>query len=164
MENLKLYAQLCLFRNNPLELPRSVSFFQKNLYFYILIELFIQANVTDPLEAMIGVAIETVLTLLFVAGLLRYKNAMPGFIAAASSFLLCENIVASFGLPVVVWLTSTDDLLSYYLMFVLIIWDVAIITYLIKRILIVDILFSLLLASSYFLVTYLGSYLLMIII
>lgn len=164
MENLKLYAQLCIFRSNPLELPRSVSFFQKNLYFYVLIELFIQANVTDPFEATIGVAIETTLTLLFVAGLLYYKKAMPGFISAATSFLICENIVASFGLPVIVWLTSTDDLLSYYLMFALIIWDIAIITYLIKRILIIDVFFALLLATSYFLVTYVGSYLLTLII
>lgn len=158
MEHLKHYVPLCWFKNNPLELPRSVGFFQKNLYFYILVELFIQINVTDPLEAFIEVALETSLTLLFVAGLLFAKKALAGFIPAATSFLVCENIVAAFGLPVVVWLTTTDDLLSYYVLTALIFWDIAMITYLIKRILVTNIVTAFLLSLAYFLATYIGAF------
>ena len=158
MEHLKHYVPLSWFKNNPLELPRSVGFFQKNLYFYVLVELFIQINVTDPLEAFIEVALETSLTLLFVAVLLFVKKALAGFIPAATSFLVCENIVAAFGLPVVVWLTTTDDLLSYYILAGLIFWDIAMITYLIKRILVTNILFAFLLSLAYFLATYIGAF------
>ena len=161
---LKQYVALCWFKNNPLELPRSVSFFQKNLYFYVLVELFIQVNVTDPLEAFLEVGIETSLTLLFVAFLLLLKKAMAGFISAASSFLICENVVASFGLPIVVWLTSTDDLLSYYILFALIVWDIAMISYLIKRILVINSVYAFLLSLAYFVITYLGAFSLMIVI
>ena len=164
MGYLKHYVPLCWFKNNPLELPRSVGFFQKNLYFYVLVELFIQVNVTDPLEAFIEVALETSLTLLFVAALLFVKKALPGFIPAATSFLVCENIVAAFGLPVVVWLTTTDDLLSYYILAALIIWDIAMITYLIKRILVTHVLAAFLLSLGYFLATYVGAFSFMVII
>ena len=164
MEYLKYYAPLCWFRNNPLELPRSVSFFQKNLYFYILVELFIQINVTDPFEAIIEVALETSLTLLFVVGLLYKKKALPGFIPAATSFLVCENIASTFGLPVVIWLTTTDDLLSYYALLILIIWDIAMITYLIKQILVTHTVPAFLLSLAYFLATYIGAFSFMAII
>ena len=158
MELLKHYVPLCWFKNNPLELPRSASFFQNNLYFYVLIELFIQVNVTDPLEAFIEVALETSLTLLFVACLLFVKKALAGFIPAATSFLVCENIVASLGLPVVIWLTTTDDLLSYYFLAFLILWDIAMITYLIKRILTANIVTAFLLSLAYFIATYIGAF------
>lgn len=158
MEHLKYYIPLSWFRNNPLELPRSVSFFRKNLYFYVLVELFIQLNVTDPLEAIVEVALETSLTLLFVAGLLFKKKAMPGFIPAATSFLICENIASTFGLPVVVWLTTTDDLLSYYALLILILWDISMITYLIKQILVTQTLPAFLISLAYFLATYIGAF------
>ncbi|MGR9044343.1 MAG: hypothetical protein ACU83N_03545 [Gammaproteobacteria bacterium] len=158
MELLKHYVPLCWFKNNPLELPRSTVFFQNNLYFYVLVELFIQINVTDPIEAIVEVALETSLTLLFVAGLLFIKKALAGFIPAATSFLVCENIVAAFGLPVVIWLTTTDDLLSYYFLAFLILWDIAMITYLIKRILTTNVVTALLLSVAYFISTYIGAF------
>ncbi|MGR9114888.1 MAG: hypothetical protein ACU85E_03925 [Gammaproteobacteria bacterium] len=164
MEHFKHYVPLCWFKNNPLELPRSVGFFQKNLYFYVLVELFIQINVTDPLEAFIEVALETSLTLLFVSILLFTKKALAGYIPAATSFLVCENIVAAFGLPVVVWLTTTDDLLSYYILAALILWDIAMITYLIKRILATNVVNALFLSLAYFLATYVGAFSFMAII
>ncbi|PKM13769.1 MAG: hypothetical protein CVV13_00855 [Gammaproteobacteria bacterium HGW-Gammaproteobacteria-3] len=158
MEYLKHYVPLCWFKNNPLELPRSVGFFQKNLYFYILVELFIQMNITDPLEATIEVALETLLTLLFVAALLFSKKALVGFIPAATSFLVCENVVAAFVLPVMIWLTTTDDLLSYYIVAVLVLWDIALIVYLIKRILATPTPIAIALSLLYFTVTYLGAF------
>lgn len=164
MEILKQYMRLAWFQGNPLELPRSVSFFQKNIWFYILVELFIQINITDPFEATLEVAIETSLTLGFVALLLLYKKALAGYIPAVTSFLVCENIVAAFGLPVVVWLTTTDDLISYILLLGLILWDVAMITYLIKRILVTNSLFAFLLSTTYFLCTYVGAFLIMMFI
>lgn len=157
MELIKAYLPLCWFKHSPLELPRSVSFFQKNLYYYLLIELFILANITDPFDALIEVVIETVLTLLFVEILLWVKKANAGFISAATSFLVCENIFATLGLPVIVWLTTTDDLLSYYLLFALMAWGIAVIAYLIMRILLTSATVGLILSIVYFVVTHAGS-------
>ncbi|MGR9052510.1 MAG: hypothetical protein ACU84J_07670 [Gammaproteobacteria bacterium] len=158
MEHLIHYVPLSWFKNNPLELPRSVSFFRKNLIFYILVELFIQVNVADLLESVVEVALETALTLLFVAALLFLKKALAGYIPAATSFLVCENVVAAIALPVFVWLTTTDDLLSYYILGALVIWDIAIITYLIKRILATNVVNAFFLSLFYFLVTYVGAF------
>ncbi len=164
MELIKAYVPLCWFRHCPLELPRSVGFFQKNLYYYLLIELFILANITDPLDALIEAILETGLTLLFVEILLYFKNASAGFISAATSFLVCENIIATAGLPVIVWLTTTDDLLSYYILFGLMAWGVAVIAYLIMRILLISPVWAFVLSVVYFSVTHGGAFLLMVLI
>lgn len=158
MEHLLRYAPLCWFKGNPLELPHAVGFFRKNLLFNVLIELFIQLNIADSFESFIEVALETALTMLFVALLLLLKKALPAFIPAATSFLVCENIAAAFGLPVVIWLTTTDDLLSYYCLAALILWDMAMITYLIKRILVTHIVNAVMLSLFYFLATYIGAF------
>lgn len=164
MELLRAYVPLCWFKHNPLELPRSVSFFQKNLYFYLLIELFILANITDPFDALIEVIIETGLTLLFVGMLLYIKESIAGFIQAATSFLICENIIAAIVLPVIVWLTTTDELSSYCLLFGLMAWGFAVITYLIMRILLATPLTASVLATIYFVVTHGGSHLFILIV
>lgn len=164
MEILKQYLPLCWFTNNPLELPRSISFFRKNILFYVLIELFIQINITDPIEAIAEVGIETTLTLTFVAVILLFKKALAGYIPAATSFLICENVFAAFCLPIVIWLTTTDDLLSYILFFGLILWDIAMITYLIRRILSCHLVSAFLLSILYFICTYGGAFTIMMII
>lgn len=161
MELIKAYVPLCWFRHCPLELPRSVSFFQKNLYYYLLIELFLLANITDPLDALIEAILETGLTLLFVKLLLFFKKAGAGFISAATSFLICENIITTAGLPVFVWLTTTDDLLSYYILFGLMVWGVAVIAYLIMRILLITPAWAFVISIVYFSVTHGGSFMLM---
>ncbi|WP_404358033.1 hypothetical protein [Methylotuvimicrobium sp. KM1] len=164
MELIKAYVPLCWFRHCPLELPRSVSFFQKNLYYYLLIELFILANITDPLDALIEAILETGLTLMFVEILLIFRKASAGFISAATSFLICENIIATAGLPVIVWLTTTDDLLSYYILFGLMVWVFAVITYLIMRILLITPTLAFVLSIVYFSVTHGGAFMLMLLI
>ena len=164
MEILQRYLALGWFSGNPLELPRSSGFFQKNIWFYVLIELFIQINVTDPFEAILEVGIETTLTLSFVAVLLLYKKALAGYLPAATSFLVCENIVAAFGLPVVIWLTTTDNLISYFVLLALILWDVAMISYLIKRILVINGFSAFFLSVVYFFATYVGAFMIMLVL
>jgi hypothetical protein len=56
-----------------------------------------------------------------------------------------------------VWLTVTDDPLSYYVMGVLVLWFYALISYIIKTALAIDILASLALSLLYFIVVYMGA-------
>lgn len=165
MELIRAYAPLCWFKHNPLELPRSVGFFQKNLYYYVLIELFFTINITDPIEAIFEVIIETGLTLLFIISLLYFKKATAGFISAASSFLICENIIKSLALPVFVWLTTTDDELSYFILSGLAIWGLAVITYVIKRILLTTSLgIAFVLSLIYFFISHIGAFIITLVL
>jgi len=158
MNLVKIYFPLCFLKINPLDLPRSVAFFKQNLWFYFVLELFIQANMIDPYEAFFEVVIETSLTLCFVGLILFLNKSNHLYIQIATAVLFCENVIAFFGVPVVIWLTVSESILSYYLLGLLVLWDFILITYIIKQILSINMAASLAISFFYFLMTYFGAY------
>lgn len=164
MDILKQYIPLALLKGNPLELPASATFFKYNLVFYYIAELFMQANMIDPWEAFIEVTLETIFTLGFVALMMRLNHNYQSYLQVATAVLVCENIIAVLGIPVMVWLTVTDDLLSYISFGILIFWDVCLVTYIIKKVLRVNLAASLAVSCIYFICTYGGAYGLMLLV
>lgn len=158
IHTFKCYIPLCWLRGDPLDLPISVSFFKQNLCFYFIIELFIQANMIDPTEAFFEVILETLLTLGFVALILLFNKTIHLYIPIITAVLFCENIVALLGLPVIIWLTVSDSWLSYVLIAYLILWDYVLICYIVKKVLVVNIIASMVVSFSYFALTYAGAY------
>jgi hypothetical protein len=156
---IRQYLPLCWFRHNPLELTRSAGFFRQNLIFYFLIQYFLQANMTDdPFESFYEVMIETGLTLLFIGLMMFFNKTLYGFMQVTTAMMLCANVVALFIIPVMIWVTVSEDPLSYYLLFALIFWDFALVTYIFKKVIEVNILASITLALLYFVTTYLGAF------
>lgn len=156
---IKQYLPLCWFQHNPLELTRSTSFFKQNLIFYFLVEYFMQANMTDdPLESFYEVSFETLLTLIFIGVLLFFNKTLYAFVQVSTSLMLCANVVSLFIVPVMIWLTVSDDPLSYYITFSLILWDYALVTYIIKRVVDINVLASMALSFLYFVTTYFGAF------
>ncbi len=158
MDTIKLYLPLCWLKTNPVDLPRSTSFLNQNLVFYFILELFIQANMIDPFEALFEVLIETTLTISFVGLILFLNKTTHLYVQILSAVLFCENVIAFFGVPVVIWLTVSEDVLSYYLMGFLVFWDFILITYIIKKVLLINTAASLTISLFYFAMTYAGAY------
>lgn len=158
MSTFKAYLPLCFLKTNPLDLPSSNLFLKQNLIFYFIVELFIQANMIDPVEALIEVIIETSFTLAFVAIILMLTKSMYMYVQIISAVLFCENVVAFFGVPTVIWLTISEDILSYYLAGALVLWDFILITYIIKEVVSINLAASLTLSLFYFGMTYFGAY------
>lgn len=152
------YLPLCWFRNHPLQLPSSVKFFWQNLIFYFTVWFFVQANMIPVLEAFFEVTIETVLTVLFIVAILALNRTMHNFMQVATAVLVCENAVAIFTVPVAVWLTVTHDWLSYVALTALILWDFSLITYIMKKVLAIDIWASIVVTVFYFGLTYALAY------
>jgi len=159
MDVLKQYLPLCWLKNNPLELSRSVGFFKKNLLFYFVVEYFMQANMTaDPLESFVEVSIETLLTLAFIGVMLFFNRTLYAYIQVATAILFCANIVALPLVPVLIWLTVSEDILSYYFFALLLFWEFVLVTNIIRRVLSINIFASLILSLVYFIVSYLGAF------
>ena len=154
MGTFKQYFPLCWFAANPLDLPRSIRFFKQNLWFYFIIELFIQINMIDDFEAVFEVILETSLTLLFVCIILFLNKSTLSFIQIASAVLFCENVVAIFAVPTMVWLTMTDDELSYFLMLLLIIWDFSLVAFVCKKAIGINAAAGIVVSLIYFTCTY----------
>lgn len=158
MDTFKLYLPLCWLKANPVDLPRSVAFFKHNLVFYFILELFIQANMIDPSEAIFEVIIETSFTLFFVGLILFLNKTNHLYIQIISAVLFCENVTAFFAVPIVIWLTVTEHSLSYYLLGVIVLWDYILVTYIVKNVLSINIAASLTISFFYFGMTYVGAY------
>lgn len=133
MDTIKQYLPLCWFAANPLDLTRSIPFFKHNLLFYFIVELFIQINMIDHFEAVIEVILETGLTLLFVGFILFLNKSTHSYVQIASSILFCENVIAVFVVPVMVWLTMTENEFSYALMVLLVLWDFSLVAFVYKK-------------------------------
>lgn len=161
MDTLKHYLQLCWFRNNPLALTRSTQLFKQSLIFSYILQYLMQANMTDdPIESFYEVTIETLLNLAFIGILLFFNKTLYGFIQVATAVLICNNVISVFIIPVLVWLTVSDDALSYYTLALLVIWDYALISYIIRQVLKINIPAGVAIAFLYFVCVYFGAFVL----
>lgn len=155
MEALKQYLNLCWFEKKPLELIRSVRFFKQNLVFYYFAQFFLQSNLTDdPIESFYEVSLEVVLTLIFIGLMLLLNKTLHAYFQVCSAILFCANVVSFFAIPVVIWLTMTENPLSYYFLTLLLLWYFSLVSYIIKMVAVINIFASLALSFLYFTFVY----------
>lgn len=159
MDIIKQYLPLCWFQLNPLDLPRSFSFLRYNLLFYFIVEFFLQANMTDdPVESFYEVMFESVLTLVLIAILLALNKILYAYVQVASALLFVSNVVAACVIPVLIWMTMTEDSLSLYVLGFEILWEFLLATYILRRILSINWAASVVMSMIYFVATYFGAY------
>ena len=159
---LKDYLELCWLSGYPEELPTNRKFLFINLFVYLLLGLFIQANISDPIEAFIQIFIEVIITVLFMGGLLMKDGSAYNFERLLTAILVCENVVYVFALPLAFWFIFAKGSASagypVYIGMILILWSVVIIAYLIKGLFGYSWRDSSLLSVIYFVLTYFGSF------
>ena len=159
MDILREYLAVCWLSNEPLEMPRSVGLFRKNLLLYFVVGYLLQANmIDDPFESFYEISLQMVFMLMFVGIMLFLNKTLYVYVQITTAFILSANIVSAFIVPVMVWLTVTEDPYSYYLFFVLLAWYFAIVSYIIKHTLVINLPASMVLALFYFIATYLGAF------
>lgn len=158
MDNIRLYFPLCWLSVSPLELPRSTLFFKQNLFFYFVIAFFIQFNMSDDIEAVFEVILETVLTLGFIATFLMANRSFHAFIQVGSAVLFTQNIVSLMLIPVFFWASTAEDTLSYAAFSVFIVWAWILLAHIFKLVLLINRPASLVVSLFYFLIVYGGAY------
>lgn len=159
MDILREYLALCWLSNDPLELPRSEALFKKNIALYFIIGYLLQANmIDDPFEAFYEITIQIVFMLAFIGIMLSLNKVLYLYVQITTAFMLSANVISVFVVPVMVWLTVSEDMYSYYLFFLLLAWYFAIISYIIKYTLVINVPASMVLALFYFIATFLGAF------
>lgn len=136
-----------------------MDFFKQNLLFYFIVEYVMQANMTDdPFESFTEVSIETLLTLMFIGFILSLNKTLYAYIQVTTAILFCANVISLFVIPVLIWLTVSEDILSYYTMGLLFLWEFTVIAYIFRKTLAINRAASLALSVFYFTVAYLGAF------
>jgi hypothetical protein len=159
MDILREYWAVCWLQNDPLELPRSPNLFKNSLALYFAIGYLLQANmIDDPIESLYEIIFQIILMLMFIGIMLLLNKTLYVYVQVTTAFLFSANIISVFVIPVMVWLTVSEDIYSYYLFAVLLAWYYAIVSYIIKYTLDINVPASMVLALFYFIATYLGAF------
>ena len=158
MEILNQYLNLCRFKGTLIDQKSSIPFFQITLIINIVAGYFLEANITDFLDAFIQVALQTIMVFLLVIILLFYIKSLNLFIQVVTAFLMCENVLYIIGVPLMVWVTMTDELVVYFLLGIVLIWGVLIIAYIIRQLLFFNKGTCLFLSLAYYLLVYVGAF------
>ncbi|HEY8157348.1 MAG TPA: hypothetical protein VIF10_01470 [Methylobacter sp.] len=112
----------------------------------------------DPIESFTEVSVETLLTLMFIGVMLFFNRTLYAYVQVTTAVIFCGNVVALFVVPVLIWLTISEEPLSYYFLSLLLLWDYVLVTYIIRQVLSINILASIVLSLLYFIVTYFGAF------
>ncbi|MDD2759482.1 MAG: hypothetical protein PHH11_04220 [Methylomonas sp.] len=158
MDIIKQYLALCWFHVSPLQLQRSLRFFQNNLIFNFLVFFFIHFNMTDDIESISEVIIETALNLGFIGLTLWLNRSSHTFIQVSSAILFCENIVGVFLVPIMFWATVAEDFWGYALISLTLAWNWAMVAAIFKKVLDINLLAGLVMSMFYFLFSFGGGF------
>lgn len=158
METIKAYLPLCWFRDDILRLPQSGEFLKKNLLFYFGVVFFIQFNMSDDIESIFEVILETLFTLAFIWLILLLNRSLDNFAGVCSAVLFVQNFISILVVPVVFWVTTTENMASYLVLLILVIWMVLLVARIFKQILLINNSAALVVSLAYFIMIYGGSY------
>ena len=158
MDIIKQYLRLCWFDVSPLELPRSTAFFKQNLAFNVLMFVFIHLNMTDDIESISEVIIETALNLGFIALTMCLNRSMHAYVQVATAILFCENFASLFLLPVIFWATIAEDWLSYGFLLVILLLNMIVIASIFKKSININTLAGLIMALFYLVFSFGGGF------
>ena len=158
MELIKQYVHLCWFTTSPLDLSRSTGFFKINLIFNFFVFFFIQFNMTDEIESISEVVLETLLNLGFIAFALWLNKNFHAFIQVGSAILFCENFIGLLLIPVMFWVTVAEDWFSYGVLLTVLLWSWLMVGTIFKHALNINFPAGLIMSIFYFLLSFGGGF------
>lgn len=164
MEQLKEYISLCWFKGDFDEMPESMSLFRNALIFYTVVAVFLQINAIGGfIEAFILVGFEIVLTFMFVSILLYFAKAMDQFWRVQTLYFICQDFILIFSVPLLIWVTITENAWAYYTLAIVVVWAIAVFAYINNQIINSGSFVSTMLSLAYFVTVYGGGFLLLLV-
>jgi len=159
------YLQLCWFLNNPIDLHPSRAFLWKNILFYVVSGIIVEANISDPADATLEVAMRTIVALLLLSTQILFTKKSSVFYQLQTAVFICENFIMTLGIGVEIFDAfaqgSQYEEYPIYLGILLVLWYLAIISYIFKQVFAFHYANCIGLAFLYFGLTYGGPFLLM---
>jgi hypothetical protein len=161
MKLLTQYLWLCWFINNPADLTPTKSFMWKTVVFYLVSGCIVEGLIADPADGSLEVFLRTIMAFSSVAVLLLVNKKWQYFNQLFTAIFVCENFIMTLA-------TVTEGM--YFLMVMkhyeyaeevsigigvlLLGWYLAIVSYIFRQLLSYKMSASVLLAFSYFVLTY----------
>lgn len=161
MRLLIQYLGLCWFINNPKDLIPSKSFMWKTVAFYLVSGIIVEGLIADPADGTLEVLLRTIMAFSSIATLLFVTQQRHYFNQLFTAIFICENfimtlatIVEAFYFWMVMKHNPDAEAISIWLGVFLVIWYIAIISYILRQLLEYKMTASILMAIGYFVLTY----------
>lgn len=165
MQLLLDYLALCFFKNDPLELEPHKSFIWRSIVFYLISGTIVEANISDPADGSLEVAMRAVVALTLITGSVLFLKQWSRFAQLLTAIFVCENFIMTLGIGTEIidyYLQRTPyEQVSLYIGGALIIWYILILAYILRQMFAYNFTASSILALGYFALTYGAPFLVM---
>lgn len=164
MLNIPHFLALCFFMNVKGGIPKSTQLLNRSLIAHFLLGLTLFALMIDPVEASIQISAKLFLMSFFIFATVLLTKKFDLLIPAFTAIVMCENLIAIVGIPVVIWINMAeqDVYIPFYLSVALVIWGLAVTGFILRQLLSFKAGLATIVALLYFLVTDLGAFLVLL--
>ena len=161
MNLLSQYLSLCWFRNNPADLIPSKSFMWKTVAFYLFSGCIVEGLISDPADGSLEVFLRAIMAFSSVAVFLLVFKKWQYFNQLYIAIFVCENFIMTLatiteGLYFLMVMNNKENAeeISIGIGALLIAWYIAIVSYILRQAFETKMSLSVILAISYFILTY----------
>jgi len=161
MKLLLNYLSLCFFKNNPADMFPPNAFMWKNVIFYLASGILVEGLISDPADGTLEVVLRTIMAFSTVGAILLSQKKWFYYNQLYTAIFVCENFIMTFAIvteALYFWMVMTHmenaEEISIAMGIVLVIWYIAIISYIYRQLLAFKMSFSIFMALGYFVLTY----------
>ena len=161
MKLLKQYLALCFFANNPADLYPPATFMWKTVIFYLVSGCIVEGLISDPADGSLEVFLRTIMAFSTVAVILLVNKKWLYYNQLYTAIFVCENFIMTLatlteGLYFFMVMEHVENAeeISIALGILLVIWYIAIVSYIFRQMLLSPMSTSVIMAISYFVLTY----------
>jgi hypothetical protein len=161
MKLLFQYLALCFFKNNPTEIIPSKAFMWKTVAFYVISGCIVEGLIADPADGSLEVLLRTIMAFSTIATLLLVVKKRLYFYQLFTAIFVCENFIMTLAIAAEVldhiMVMRHEDYreeISTAMGVFLVVWYIAIVSYIFRNFFSYRISESVIFAFSYFVLTY----------
>lgn len=161
MRLLFKYLAICWFKNNPTDLYPSKKFMWYTIAFYLVSGIIVEGLIADFADGTLEVLLRTVMAFTSIASFLLIIKNWPLFYQLFTAIFVCENFI----MTLAIFSEALDEVMvrmhfeyreevSISLAVLLVMWYLLIIGFILRRVFDYRMNVSLIMAFSYFVLTY----------
>lgn len=161
MRLLFKYLAICWFRNNPTDLHPSKKFMWNTIAFYLVSGIIVEGLIADFADGTLEVSLRTVMAFSSIATFLLIIRQWRLFYQLFTAIFVCENFI----MTLAIFSEALDEVMvrmhfeyreevSISLATLLVMWYLLIIGYIVRKVFSYEMSVSLIMAFSYFVLTY----------
>jgi hypothetical protein len=161
MKLLLQYLGLCFFRNNPVDLIPTKSFMWKTVAFYLVSGCIVEGLIADPADGSLEVLLRTIMAFSTIATLLLILKKRLYFYQLFTAIFVCENFIMTLAIGaetldyvMVMEHEVNREEISTALGVSLVVWYIAIVSYIFRQFFSYRVSECVVFAFSYFVLTY----------